>query len=225
MGDRNYIFIPAGTPCSSLDEDTTLLKPFQGFAEISRYHDDMYGFEKWSSKPDATHKTWYSIEAKYAMVLPVHIRFAQEQLESGVVRRIKEQRLQQTILNPPRNQVGPNKDYDLVDYNFYMEAYPNICWGLQWGAGLGGSETGCCLRDYARGYQFSCEAVSHAGGTPLDALVRSMHSVAALVSGRSDLGDEIAYTVLDGRSAMINLAMLERWMTFLRHEYELKEGR
>lgn len=225
MGDRNYIVVPKGTPCQCMSDEAELQREYRGFARISHYHDGWYGFDVWR---DAT-KVWISVDIRHVMVLPVHIRFAREQLESGVVRRIEEQRLQQTILNPPRDQFGPvtatQLPIEAFSYDDYMKGFPNICWGLQWGAGLGGSETGCCLRDYARGHQFSCEAVSHAGGTPLDALVRSMSSVGALVSGREDLGFAISYTVLDQTTGLINLATLERWMAFMRSEYELKESR
>jgi hypothetical protein len=50
-----------------------------------------------------------------------------------------------------------------------------------------------------------------------------MSSVGSLITGRSDIGTEIAYAVFSMQTGMIDLMRLERWMTFARQEYTTLE--
>lgn len=53
-----------------------------------------------------------------------------------------------------------------LDYKQCLRRYPRLARAIQWIIIGSAGETGCCIRDYRDGLDFSCEAVSHSGLTP-----------------------------------------------------------
>lgn len=60
-----------------------------------------------------------------------------------------------------------------LTYEECVERYPLLIRALQWVIIGTQSEAGCIIRDYRDGFDFSCEACSHSGLTPLDRIRRA----------------------------------------------------
>jgi len=74
-----------------------------------------------------------------------------------------------------------------LSYEQCIARYPRLTRMIQMVIIGSPGEAGCCLRDYRDGFDFSCEAVSHSGLTPLDR-IRDAVSLRYRRSARLEFG-------------------------------------
>jgi len=102
--------------------------------------------------------------------------------------------------------------------------WPHLTEALKQALILSDGEAGNCIRSYRSGYQFGSEAISHSGGTPLDAIVRAVEYASMLLTRRAGAAAEIVYDTFDSYTGTFNLNALDRWLKFLREEYDRREA-